>query len=235
MRRLLPFSLILVAGCSSSMPHPQANISHPARDIVGNPYVLVIGDALVTAWGANTANQPMWTFAGSPAGSQEVSGSVLARLPALLASRHFDVIVVLVGTIDMVDLTWQVPCGIMEIAPEQTCQNMSDMASLAHNAGAKVLFCTVPYTLDIGQAGTQLFDENPYLTINEDEFNRGVLQDPFLDTGGMQEDGIVNISSAAEGITWTTDGLVPNDTGAQLFTSVTQGAIAGLRGNWGAR
>src|SRR5277367_2215305 len=165
MKHFYVLSLVLLAGCSASMPHPQANISHPIRDTEGSPYVLIVGDELVPAWQATT-NQPLWTWAGSA--TLETSGSVLARLPALLKVRHYDVLVVLVGIGDITTPAGNYFYGSCDIvADTDTCYNLDQMVLLAHAAGTKMLVCTLPYVTD-----PAIKDDYPEIEATEDVFNR---------------------------------------------------------------
>lgn len=232
--------LIVITGCSSGGLKSQLAVKPVA---IHNPYVLVIGDRLVTSWGtpAIMAANPMWTFAGSTeANPQEISGSVEMRTPGdlLLANPadpgHPDVVVFLVGTFDMEDTTWQGPCdaeNTSALATIQTCTNVEAMIGLAKAAGSFVIVCTLPITAagnETDSLGNQLLTANPSLSGNELIYNRnlGIVQGQ----PGWKEDKIVDLAGAVAGTDWTDDGATPNDAGAELFTSLIQAAITKIGG-----
>jgi hypothetical protein len=223
--------LVFLGGCSASMPHPQAKISHPEKDGVGTPYVLVIGDESVTAWGTPDIQQshPLWTFAGSPLGTEETSGSVLARLPELLAAKHYDVVVVDVGVFDIASPTGNdFPGQCTGAVPTDTCYNLDQMGLLAHAAGAKILVCTLPYTTD-----PSIVAAYPEIEESESLFDRFLGEETDFDIDNRTQDGNVDLDVATEGVNW--GGLLPNPAGAQVFTIWAETAIEQLKGNWGAK
>jgi hypothetical protein len=174
----------------------------------------------------------MRTFAGSPIGTQEATSSIEARLPALLAANRYDVVVVDAGIFDMTDPMWDPPCGD---ATYQTCNNLDLIATDAHAAGAKVIFCTLAET-EAGSAGTPVLDENQFLLINEGDFNR------IMTLGFTQvENAVTDIEAATSGTptspatAWTDDGLTFNALGASEATAAAQATISTLHINWGTR
>lgn len=225
-------SLLLLAGCQPvTGPHP--NLVRPAKSLATTPAVLVIGDELVTAWLTENPH-PMWTPAGTPLGMQELSGTVGARLAPILMAQHFDLVVILAGTFDMADPAWLGLCNLDAAATapysDQTCQAMWQMFQTAHAAGAKVLICTLPvtepesavYTERMAEAET-IYDENVVKALGEDT------------PAEWSEDAIVDLRTALIGVDWTSDGLLPNASGAQAFTSATEAVITTIVGDWGAK
>jgi lysophospholipase L1-like esterase len=222
MKHFLALALVLVTGCSTMQSNqPSAHFAGPDRSVVHMPRVTILGDTLVTAWGTEAIKQqePLWTFAGSPAGTYEYADQILARLPAALAT-HPDVLVILAGTIDMGDPLWLGPCG------PDTCTNVVSMILLAQQAGVRVLVCTLPTTQD-GPEGTLWLEMNPYIPDDEADFNQAIAE--FRNTEGWNENGVIDLAKAVAGTQWTTDGLSPNDSGAQSFTSAAEAQIAALR------
>lgn len=247
-------ALALLAGCQSmNQPKVNANVSHPAKDLAGNPYVLVVGDELVTSEFTQEviADHPMWTAAGSAVGSMEESGSVLARLPALLAAKHYDVVVIEAGMYDVSDPVWDdvSACGDKTVSPNiQTCTNLETMVTLIHKAGAKAIMCLGP-SIQSGSVGTPLLEADSGLGFEEYMFYRGwtIGYDP-PPTEPDEPDWIIEMWQAmgqtdtgegndpiAGSIDWTDDGVHYNATGAQLAASATDTAISQLKVNWGLR
>jgi hypothetical protein len=228
MNRLSVLCLCLgISGCSSMSIHPPGSFQ---KDSGHTPTVAVIGDPLVSSWGAADIRQqnPLWTFYGSPAGKSETSGQVLARMPGILAASQPDVVVILVGTFDMTsDPDWIPPCSganNTDPATTQTCESIFGMLNLAHGAGAKALLCTLPITLAESPLGTNQLNGNEY-GFNENLFRvKGLGTPPNV----FSEDGIIDIASAVEGTSWTDDGLLFNASGAQSATSAAQAVIARL-------
>lgn len=215
-----------LSGCGAVQQQQQPGVQ---ADRVRTPYVLVLGDDLVTSWGTPEVQQthPMWTFAGPLVGTQETSGSALARLPALLKVRHYDVVVLATGTEDIqTDPSWNAPCGYGATVPAQTCLALSQMAVLIHAVEGKVLISTIPYTDD--QSTIPIIDirENKLL------FDYGMRGTGYpLDQLG--QDGVNDIQAALAGTTWSDDDVLFNPAGALAATSVTELAISKLSGDWG--
>jgi hypothetical protein len=220
--------LLFLAGCQAHVqPVTQAVIKDPET----TPTVAVIGDQLVTAWLTPDilANNPLWSNYGSAPGTPyESSAQVLARMPAALVN-HPNVVVLLVGTFDTAQPSWDPPCNAATTGSYDTCQNEEAMIALAKTAGAKVLVCNLPATQD-GPAGTPLLTLNPEIPGDESLFDRNL---PLArGNGGWTEDGIVDLATAVDGTAWTSNGVTPNDSGAQSFTSAVQTVMAPLHAGY---
>jgi hypothetical protein len=89
MKRLLPASLILLAGCQSSLqlaPH----MSHPVRSLTTTPYVEFMGDDQIQGLVVFAGN-PLWKCTTCVQG--QLSDAVLGEVPAVIA-LHPDLVVV---------------------------------------------------------------------------------------------------------------------------------------------
>jgi hypothetical protein len=237
----LPILLVLLAGCGGTMSSPithQLITQQPNYERLTDSVVWVAGDSLVGAWATPKVRQqnPTWKFypppvqpSGETAAADETSGALLTRLQTLLAAPPYPtVLIILVGTFDMVSPAWDGVCG-------DTCANESAIYTFAHTKGIKVLYCTVPYTTNAGAAGTELLTQYPGVVADEHLFDEAMIEP---DEEDHEADGIVDIEDAidpgsidggwygATAINWTTDGLNPNATGALAFTTAAQEAIA---------
>ena len=198
-------------------------VSHlPQKSLVHMPTVAVVGDSLAAAMVAQVQQQyPLWVNDGSR--GQETSGSVLNRLPAILAT-HPDVVVILAGTFDIANVNWDQPCGSTDQDTAlgiDTCDNLLQMIALSQSAGSKVILCTIPLTTE-----ATLLNANPDMLGNEDLYDRNLRLVTGFQAPGWTEDGLVDLEAALVGVTWTDDGLLPNSSGAQAMASVIAAQIA---------
>jgi hypothetical protein len=155
------------------------------------------------------------------------------------------VLIILVGTFDMLNPEWGDPCGSgysantppsPELAPAATCDNLRAITTLGQGKGIQVMICTIPITTTAGAAGTALLDQVPgdRLLTFESDFDQavylglleGVLNWNYdsLDLEEAIEPGVDTEQGA--NVDWTDDGLNPNATGALVFTKTAQKAIA---------
>ena len=238
-----PITVILVtlAGCSAPLPTVHPDLSRPARPVTTHdPYVLIVGDAMVTSWGTPEvkAANPQWIFAGSAPGAMENTGSILQRTPAAIINGnplnpgHPDVVVILAGVFDLVSPGWQQPCG-GDDPLTATCSNIQQMTDLAVKAGAKVIVCNIPGIEDIGSgpiSGSTLLAQDPGLQADEGSyaiFLEQGFENP--DLTGWKETALLSLNETAIGMGWTDNGVTPNASGAELFTSLVQAAVAPMK------
>ncbi|HUD21822.1 MAG TPA: GDSL-type esterase/lipase family protein [Acidobacteriaceae bacterium] len=218
MKHFLPLALIFATGCSSMQVSPKL----VSKDLEHDPVVAFVGDPILTAWISQQDN-PLWFNFGSPPGvTAETSTSVLARFPAALAG-HPDVVVILVGTYD-IDPGWSPYCDPGGI---NTCGNLQQMIALAHTAGAKVVLCDLPITLDIG-AGIALYDADPALQGGEAVFDDNL--DLFYTFGTWGEDAFVDLASALVPLAWTSNGVLPNALGAATMSAAVEAVMPKVGG-----
>jgi hypothetical protein len=252
MRRLVLLSLILLAGCSytttekattSLLPrHPIG----PARGLVHDPTVVIVGDSVITAWltpGVLAAN-PLWTAQTSPAGMEETSAEILARFPAALA-LHSDLIILEAGVWDM-DPPGQQDSMCMVTAATTAptpCQNIASMVEEARAAGVYVIVCTIP-PWGIGPMASEIDDSGIRgLNINSFNFNLETAYGPVFDEqpvagaaladfygtlAGQNEDW-VELGPESDPLiylpAYTSDGIDPGQAGGQIMTRTVQALI----------
>jgi hypothetical protein len=232
MKRFLPLILTLATGCSTMQSNPAApHHLYPPEEFQHNPKVLFVGDNQLSSIFTPEviAQRPMWVNGGTPAGQgYETSGSVLARMPGLLSAHPSDVVVIMAGNFDMIDPTWDYPCGDHAAPILQTCVNVLEMIALAQQSGSKAVLCTSPF-IEAGSAGTPLID-NTLVTPNEEWYYRTLQQgvdNPNLT--GWHEDAFADIARAVVDMNWTDDGVLFNAEGAELATEVVEASIIPLQ------
>lgn len=231
---LLPLLLVLAAlfGCGTSgtsgtgTEHPnEVGVGGPAKALIHNPTVVIIGDSVVQAWGSQNTN-PLWTFQGSPAGVQETTEQILARFGQATA-LHPDIIVIEAGVYDVAQWAAMAGTGTGGVSPctapvPNACTNIQQMITEATNAGVYVIVCTIP-PWGIGPAAgvitvahasdIQIFNETFISSLTVAVFDaNGVL----FDNG--YPNGLGEIQIYLYSPNYTTDGVNPNAAGAAVMT-----------------
>jgi hypothetical protein len=254
MKRFLPVSLLLLAGCGfSPAPAPKTVQSANARRMpapVPNPAVLLVGDSIVNAWcsAGFLAQNPTWACQGTPAGiGEETTAEVLARFPAAI-SVNPKTIVIEAGVWDMeayalsepLDYTGSSPNPCEEnnpVSPPPSptpCANIQAMVTEATNAGIKVILCTIP-PWGIGPAAISFPDELQNHIADILYLNQAILADAapgvtavdmysLLSTWQPGEYGDVDYFDYWPD--YTDDGVGPNTLGGQVMTQALQTAVA---------